>query len=339
MHRSTTIWIATLAASLAAAAPATGQTPKTNIYRYVLDVDAPEPAGLVALDLAGAHVLRGSAPKPISATIVHQSVPNAGWTTGAAVDIVPYFFLGGGARRLPDYRANSVAGRLTRVITKTALSVAAGSDPAAAGSLLGALGIRTTFHDPHDPVLNSRLPEQVDSALRAHGIDPGDASVEDVARLGVDLGPLFADATRRMRARGDIQVSAGWGLAGRLRGAALDGDSTERFRHTLWLTGQHSLDGRLDLLVTWQVRSLGRDDAAMRLGAGLQRKSTPADYRIELYYDRATRRLHPGASVEVRALPGVSAVASLVSDAPIGGRGRSYARAGLMLRYYATSRP
>ena len=140
-----------------------------------------------------------------------------------------------------------------------------------------------------------------------------------------------------MRARGDVQVSAGWGLTSRLRGGSLAADSIEGARHTLWLTGQHSFNSRLDLLVTGQVRNAFRGDDDFRLGAGLQRKSTPADFRVELYYDWATRRLHPGVSVDVRAVRGIRAVASVVTDAPIGARGQSFVRVGLLLRYYVAS--
>lgn len=311
--------------------------PRTNIYRYVLDVDVPESPALVALDATTAHVLRGSAPKPIGAALVHRS-EGVGWATGAAVDVVPYFFLGGGVRTLKSYRANSVAGRLIRVVTKTALSLGALSSPAAAGGLRGGIALRTTFHDPHDPVLNSRLPEEVDSALRAHGIVESDSTVEDVSDRGVDLRPIFAGARRAMRARGDVQVSAGWGLAGLIRGGVLSGDSVRAFRHTVWLTAQHALGNRMDVSVTGQVRSAFHRDDAFRLGLGFQRKSRPADYRAEVYYDWANHRLHPGVSAEIHAGPGYGAVVGLTSEAAIGpGRQPSRAQITLLARWYPTA--
>src|SRR5687767_11262208 len=189
---------------------------KINIYRFVLDVDVPESAALVALDAATSHVLRGSAPKPIAASLVHRWSGIEIRQSGVALDIVPYFLVGGGERRLADYRANSVAGRLKRVVTKTSLSVAALSELNDGSSMLGALAIRTTFHDPHDPILNSRLPEQVDSALAAHGAEIGSSAEEEAGGRGVDLTGLYAAARRQMRARGDVQVSAGYGVAARV---------------------------------------------------------------------------------------------------------------------------
>jgi len=311
---------------------------KINIYRFVLDVDVPESPGLVALDVATSHVLRGSAPKPIAASLIHRWAGTGSRSTGLALDIVPYFLVGGGERRLADYRAMTVGGRLKRVVTKTSLSVAAISDPADPASLLGGLAIRTTFHDPHDPIATTRLPEQVDSALAAHGATLASSAEEDPSGRGVDLSPLYAAARREVRARGDVQVTAGWGIAGRVAGAVFEGDSIQSIRHTFWATAQHAFGHRLDLLVTAQVRGSG-GTWKPRLGAGLQRKSRPADFRAELYYDGVDQRLYPGMSVEVHALTGVGAVASLTTDTPMPRvPNGSRARLSVLLRWYAAQR-
>jgi hypothetical protein len=318
-----------------AAAQAPG---KINIYRFILDVDVPESAGLVALDAATSHVLRGSAPKPIAVSLVHRWSGTDTRQTGVALDIVPYFLVGGGERRLVDYWANSVAGRLKRVVTKTSLSISALSDPSDGSSLLGGLAIRTTFHDPHDPVLNSRLPEQVDSALAAHGAGIPISAEEEVAGRGVDLTSLYAAVRRQMRARGDVQVSAGYGLAGRVAGAMFEGDSVQSARHTLWLTAQHALGHRLDLLATAQVRG-AEGTWKPRIGAGIQRKSRPTDFRAELYYDGVDKRLYPGVSVEVHAVTGIGAVASLTTDTPMPrAAAGSRVRLNLLLRWYSAQR-
>ncbi len=330
---------ALLAASTVVPAGGSAQSGgKINIYRFILDVDVPESPGLVALDVATSHVLRGSAPKPIAASVVHRWAGTGNRSAGVALDIVPYFLGGGGERRLADYRATTIGGRLKRVVTKTSLSVAAISDPADRASLLGGLAVRTTFHDPHDPILNTRLPEQVDSALAAHAAAPESSAEEEVSGRGVDLSSLYASARRAMRARGDVQVSAGWGMAGRVAGAVFEGDSLQSLRHTVWLTAQHAFGHRLDLLVTAQVRNSG-SIWKPRLGAGLQRKSRPADFRAELYYDGVDKRLYPGMSVEIHAMTGVGAVASLATDTPMPRvPNGSRARLSLLLRWYAAQR-
>ncbi len=76
------------------------QDRRDNIYRYVLDIDVPESPGLVALDLLSTKVLRGSSPKPSTATIIYRAGDSSRAVTGVSLDLVPYYLLGGGRRRL-----------------------------------------------------------------------------------------------------------------------------------------------------------------------------------------------------------------------------------------------
>ncbi|MEZ4587094.1 MAG: hypothetical protein R2909_11890 [Gemmatimonadales bacterium] len=268
--------LASVATPLAAQAP---DSARVNIYRYVLDVDPPDAAAFVALDVSGPKVLRGSAPKPFMASVTVRPATGQSTAVGGALDLSPYYLFGGGLRTLRSYRANSVAGRLLRVLTKTVVSVGAITDPSEPDGWRAGFALRTTFHDPHDPVLNSRLPETVDSLLDALGVEAEPLARESLADLGVDLAPVFARYRRQMRARGDVQVTAGWGLAGRVAGGALDADSLEGFRSTLWITGQHATGDRYDVLLTAALRNAFRSDGALRVGAGVQRKSEPADLR------------------------------------------------------------
>ena len=71
---------------------------RINIYRYILDIDVPEPAALVALDRAPSHVLRASAPKPLAAAVGFAHDSGGAATTMVAVDFAPYFLAGGGIR-------------------------------------------------------------------------------------------------------------------------------------------------------------------------------------------------------------------------------------------------
>ena len=102
--------------------PAASQAP-VDIYRFILGIDVPEPTALVALGSAPLHVLRGSAPKPLSATIVASPLPASGRSVSAGLDFSPYFMAGGGKRPLASYRSNTFAGRLLRVLTKTMVSI------------------------------------------------------------------------------------------------------------------------------------------------------------------------------------------------------------------------
>ncbi|MDP3766507.1 MAG: hypothetical protein Q8S13_00695 [Dehalococcoidia bacterium] len=145
------------------------QAETTNIYRFIMGVGVPEPAAFVALGIAPSHALRGSAPKPVTASVISSSGGGTRSVTGLAIDVAPYFLVGGGVRNLESFRSNSIAGRMKRVGTKTVVSFGAAGDPAGAGSRLVAIGVRATFHDPHDPALSTDLPERVAAEPDAGG--------------------------------------------------------------------------------------------------------------------------------------------------------------------------
>jgi hypothetical protein len=304
-----------------------------NIYRYVLDVDVPEAPALVALEETPTRVLLGAAPKPVMATLLASVTPGA-LRPGIGLDVAPYFLLGGGIRSLADYRSNSVAGRLTRVLTKTTVSAAVVPDAATPGDWRVSFGLRATLHDPHDPVLNSSLPEQVAEALARQGVaPPGDAD-EDVSERGVDLSALFAEALRTMRARsGDIQVSAGWGVSAVAEGGVLTGDGLRDTRHTFWVAGQSALGPRFDVLATVQGLDVFGSERALRAGAGVQRKTSFADFRTELAYDGTDARLHPAVSIDVKLRACTSAMAALTT-APGTATDARVLRGQVQLRWY-----
>lgn len=300
---------ALLALGVAAVCPprAWAQRPDTarlNIYRFILGVDVPESPALVTLD-ATLRVPRGSAPKPIAASLIN---------TGLALDIAPYFLLGGGVRSPAAFRAMSLKGRLTRVLTKTLLSVGAVRDPGSAQTSRLAVALRSTIHDPHDPALNSRLPEDVAAALAAAGAADTAPADDDVRDRGVDLDPLYAAARRAMRARaGDPQISFGWGLSSRVKGGTLTPDSVVAPRHAFWASAQLATGRRLDLLATVQWRDAFRSDARVWLGAGLERKTTAVDYRMEVSYDTRDRDWHPALAVDGRLAARLGVVAALAA--------------------------
>ena len=308
------------------------QGDRINIYRYILDIDVPEPAALVALEGAPAHVLRASAPKPLAASVGFAHDSGGAATTMVAVDFSPYFLAGGGIRELRSYRSMTAWGRIRRVITKATLSLGAAWDPADAGSPQVALALRTTFHDPHDPIPPpGGLVERVDSAMRARGASPPDDE-EDVSGRVPDLRSLYRESAREMRARCCLQIAGGWGLAGRLGGGEFAGDSLDQVRHTLFVTTQYTFARRFDLLTTAQLWN-GFDDAHVRIGAALMRKTGAADLTTELYFDSADDRLHPGIWLEGHPLPRVRAAVSLGTDTDAGG-GASRLRVRTLFRWY-----
>jgi hypothetical protein len=330
-------WFAALVLLVLPRAAAAQEPDRINIYRYILDIDVPEPAALVALERAPARVLRASAPKPLAATLAFAHDSGGSATTVVALDVSPYFLAGGGIRSLRSYRSMTAWGRIRRVITKTTLSLGAAWDPADPDAPQVGLALRATFHDPHDPIPPpDGLVEQVEAALAERGVESADDE-EDVSGRGVDLRSLYTASAREMRARCCLQIAGGWGLAGRLGGGAFAGDSLERVRHTLFATTQYTFARRFDLLGTAQAWNLGAD-THLRVGAALMRKTTAVDLTAELYFDSADDRLHPGVWLEGHPMPRVRVAASLGTDTDAAG-GPTRLRVRTMLRWYMAQSP
>lgn len=284
---------------------------RVNLYRFVLGVDVPTAPAFVPLGV-GPQVLRGSAPKPLEASVF----AGAGAVRyGVAIGAAPTFLAGGGQRTLADYRTSTVAGRLLRVLTKTLVSVGAAR---AADDLFVGLAVRSTFHDPHDPVLKSSLAEDVAAALVEAGVPPLDPTEEDATGYGVDLAPLYAEVRRAMRGRvagGDPQVSGGWGVAGRLRNGAWDRDRLGTLHHAFWLSAQVTLGRRFDVLATAQLRDAFEDARYGLVGAALLRKTAVLDWMAEVAYDTERRALYPGLALGGRILPTLGLTAALTTHA------------------------
>jgi hypothetical protein len=304
---ATLVAILLMAAMAATATTASAQRAETiNVYRYILDVDVPESPALLALDLTAARVPRAAAPKPLAAHIMAGAY-GAGTVTALALDAAPYYLAGGGVRALDSFTANSVRGRLLRVLTKTLLSVAAAQSDASAGALELGFGVRSTIHDPHDPVLNWGLADSVNARLVAAGVRALPVTHEELPVTGVELNDLFVNARNAVRARCCMQIAIGWAGATTARGGVLAADSMSVLRHQLWAGFQLTAGPRFDVLTNVAVLdALG--DPRLGTGVAIQRKGAHADLRAELFYDNG---LLPAVAIESRVLPGLIGSASI----------------------------
>ena len=317
---------------LTCAAPASAQP--VNLYRYVLGLDTPESPALVALDLGASTALRGSSMPPLAAALATVA-GGGGDRTGLALDVTPSFLVVGGERDLARYRRNSLGGRVERVLTKTALSLAAARDDGVPGDLLVSTAVRATFHDPHDPVLNSDLPERLEAALDAAGAQPRDGADEDLTDEGLDVQPYLRATRAEMRARGGVLISGGWGVSGRLHHGTATADSLTTLRHEIFACGQWILGSHADLLTTVQYRHAFRDDDFVQFGIGWLRKTTHFDALLELAYDTASHDLRPGLAATARLLPQLAAQASLSArPREPGDDGPAQLQAALTLRWF-----
>ena len=228
--------VATLGALLGLARPARAQQgERQNVYRYILDVEPPEPTGFIPLDLNPRRVYRATAPKPIAAAVLASAAAPESILVGVSLEASPYFLVGGGTRTLESYRDLSVKGRLLRVLTKTLLGAAVAYDPAAPGDARVGIGVRSTLHDPHDPTGASLRP------AGACGLPARGCRRPSRRRRGGRLlsrgGPRGRPSPTRGAPSGAIccvQVSGGWGFAATAAGGRIAGDSVGPARHTLW---------------------------------------------------------------------------------------------------------
>jgi hypothetical protein len=326
------IGLALALAAAAGASPLTAQEARQNVYRYVLDVEPPEPAGFVPLDLGPRRVYRATGPKPVAAAVLTSATTGDSVLIGLNLEVSPYYLLGGGTRTLASYRDNSVAGRLRRIVTKTLIAVAAAHDPALPEATRLGVAMRATFHDPHDPTsAYYGLAERVDSILEAHGIHPP-PETDDVTGLGADLSPVFSDARRAVRARCCVQVSGGYGFAAVAAHGRLAGDSVGPLRHTVWLSAQWTLSSKLDALLLLQGTNAIRSDWHQRLGVAFERKSSRVDLLGEVYYDSEFHRLYPGLTIEIMVAHGLALDAAVLAESG-GADAKGRLRSALMLRW------
>lgn len=332
--RTACLLVAALVAGLGSASSAAAQA-RINVRSFALGVDVPEPPALVALGV-GPPVRLGSAPKP-TAFAFELAMVRESMVVAAAVDFTPYYLFGGGVRSLDSYRSMSVAGRLMRVLTKTIVSVGAahaGDDPDAFDL---AVALRSTFHDPHDPIGTTRLPEEIAAAFGAAGVELPAAVHERLAYDGVDLAPLYARARQQARARGgDAQVSGGYGVSARAAGGS--GGGLGSARHTGWLAAQYTFGARYDLIGTAEVRDAFGDGSRFIGGLALRRKGDADDIQLGLRYDARNDRIHAAALLDARLADRIGAIVWIDSEADEarGGAERRL-RAGVLARWFAAA--
>jgi hypothetical protein len=142
-----------------------------------------------------------------------------------------------------------------------------------------------------------------------------------------------------MRARHGVQISGGWGVAARVGGGVVSGDSLGPARHVAWVSGQITLGPRLDLLGLAQIRAADGERGETRLGAAVERKAGEADLRAELYYQTRAEQLNGGAAIEVRVLRRASIIGSVLTEAGTLPAENRQLRAYLSLRWFVAEDP
>jgi len=331
---------------LAALCPATalGQGTDTSAQRYVLDYDVPESPALVALGAAPANVTRGSAAKPIIASLLNEVQTGQKLGSGIAIDFAPYFLFAGRLASIQEYRDN----RLKRWLANLQLSIATIQSASDTGSLRFGAGARVTLFDNHDLLQDKTLGADIDQALTAaaNALRPVAGGGEVGAPITVaNLTGAYARARERVRTTPGDALSVGWGMSALVRGGVANADSIANTRHRVWLSYRHTFRGGTDLLATAQWKQADSSGSSARAGAALRANGKDANLALELYYDSQPHdwtagRIGIGANAEWRFSHGVGLVASLATEpTTVGSRTISKLKVRTSLRWDMNGEP
>jgi hypothetical protein len=286
--------------------------------RFVLDYDVPESPAFIALGVTPATVTRGSASKPVVASLLNDLATGKKLVSGVAVDFAPYFLYGGQFRCVNEYRHS----RLKRWLANTLISIATVQSETDSNSLRFGIGARVTLFDSHDLLQDSTLGADIDTALigAVHVGVGADTSEVGAPVLVPGLAEAYTAARERVRRKRGGALSVGWGLAGLVRGSIAARDSIGSTRSRVWVSYRQTLGRGMDLLAIGQWRQLDSAGSSLRVGAALRTNTSDASFAAELYYDANPSsvgggKLGGGANVEWRLMRGMGVVVA-VSTVP-----------------------
>src|SRR5229473_320613 len=124
-----------------------------SAQRFILDYDVPESPAFVALGVTPTNVTRGSASKPVIASLLTEFRTGQKIGGGLALDFAPYFVYGGRLDNIAAYRSDWKK----RLLANLQLSLGTIQSETDTNSLRFGLGMRATFYDSHDLLMDPRL--------------------------------------------------------------------------------------------------------------------------------------------------------------------------------------
>ena len=279
--------------------------------QFILDYDVPESPGFVAVGETPTNVLRASAAKPVVASVLNGLLTGEKAQSGIALDFAPYLLAGGRLQSVTEYRTNLVK----RLLANTLLSVATVTDQVDPLALRFGTGIRMTLWDSHDLLQDAVLGQAIDEALMAAATapDPFDVADDEIDEVTVPLSDIYEQARNRARRTPGSAASIGYATSGLLRSSVLSADSVEEVRHQVWGSYRYTFGSSYDIMGLVHAKDLGGDGSTLRVGTGVRVNASGYSFSGELVYDSDATRLLPGASAEIRALPRIHLIASLVN--------------------------
>jgi hypothetical protein len=307
-HVTVQAWLL-LAWAGAAAAQASAQDP---LYKFVLDYAVPESPGFAVMGVTPEKVLRGSAAKPVVASLLTQARDGGKLASGVAIDLSPYFALGGTAGSVAQYASDP----WIRALTNTQLSFATMQSKVDTTSVGFGIGVRITLLDASDPLRDTMALQPVYAALNDCVSAPLPDQPPQVKPGRCDtVAEAFQKVKENAMKRTGLSLSVGGGMGGRLRSAVASQDSLTDRVGRIWIAGGWRFTGHNELQVIAQLQDTTGQRWTGRAGAAARATFPSVEFALELVYDGISRTFQPGGVAEWRVLPGAWVVTSLGTQA------------------------
>lgn len=310
----------------------------TAAAKFYLDYNVPESPAFALLGATPSNVLRGAASKPLVVSLLSQAGRGEKIASGIAIDVAPYGFWGR-FKNVKEYQDSPVKRFFANVLT----SIATVQAPNDSNSVIGAIGLRATFHDSHDVLLDDKITKELSEQLVPVSIECPKVPGTNICQAGtsaskreIDVAPVYAAARQRLARQKGWAASVGGAVGSTLRGGILRGDSLQQRTGNAWIAATRYMSSGQELLFSGQFV---RDTLATnhtRVGTAYRMQSSWSSIAAELAYDNQAGGVLPGLNTEFRVLQRVTLIAAVVTDAPAGDAGTKKVRFRTSLRWAAT---
>lgn len=288
-------------------AQATADSP---IYKFVLDYAVPESPAFAILGVTPEKVLRGSAAKPMIASLLTQVQTGGKLKSGVAIDLAPYFVFGGTLGSIKEYAGNG----WTRALANTQLSFATMQSPVDTTSMGASIAVRVSILDAADPLRDPAALQPLFDALNGCA-GPAPSPIGNPGGVAAARCETVAEAFAKIKE--DALKRAGWllavggGVGGRLRGSVASGDSLTDRIGRVWLAGGYRFSSSNEIQFLAQLADTTDQRWSFRGGAAARAQFPSTQFALELVYDGIARQWQPGGTAEWRLIPGAWLVTSL----------------------------
>lgn len=296
-----------------------GQVPDTirNLYEFKLDYNVPESPAFSVLDANPTKVMRSNAGQELVVNVASSFISGSGISPGLAVDVNPYFVLGGRLDNVKEYRENY--GK--RLLANIQLSFATIDSKVFPNDMLFSSGIKINLFDTKDMVFDKQLGVDIDKALAVDIPDPipGQPILEPKILENALLETAYENAKKRyMEAKGG-SMSLGYAIAGRAKDNKFITDSIATYRHQAWLVGQYdfgvsqfSLNGMV--MYRYEQGNMLASEDGIITGIALRHYGKKLILSGEIIYEGLKEEIQFGGYIEVYLMKNISIYASLSQD-------------------------